>query len=187
MPSSQPKLLLLAPLLYQHHCPLGIKLLWCHTVNDKFHGREHQINDIRKFFEADSAPLRGQKRMIFQGFPGIGKTTLALQYSVNYCNLYDGVFWLNAHSTEPVDGDDHAGALERDYLRVDNEVKSRTKLSFRDWCSNKKWLLIIENIEDSMHVQALSRIIPQAGEGQVLVTSRRTTSTSSGKSCRYYL
>jgi hypothetical protein len=88
--------------------------------NTKIHGRERLILDIRQFF---TGTPRGQKRLVLQGFPGIRKTTIALQYSIDYRNLYDGVFWVTALQSD---------TIKQEYAKLDDKVKKRTSLSFRD-------------------------------------------------------
>ncbi|KAJ9157629.1 hypothetical protein NKR23_g352 [Pleurostoma richardsiae] len=132
--------------------------------NTKFQGREREISRVHQYFMPQPGQPSGrQRRLILQGFAGIGKTSIALQYSIEHGNQYEGVFWVTASSQD---------AIEREYAKLEEEIKKRTSIGFKDWCSSKKWLLIIDNLDDPTLFRAQDMI--PSGQGDVLITSRRT-------------
>ncbi|KAK0099769.1 hypothetical protein ONS95_013340 [Cadophora gregata] len=138
--------------------------------NTTFRGREEHLKQIHENFTAQPRYARSQRRAILQGYPGIGKTTIALQYSIQHGEIYDGIFWISAISSD---------VIEREYAKIEEEMKRRTSQGFRDWCSSKKWLLIIDNLDDPKCFNAQA-MIPQ-GQGDIIITSRRTDFGDIGK------
>ncbi|EWZ28232.1 hypothetical protein FOZG_18073 [Fusarium oxysporum Fo47] len=167
-----------APLAHRtSETPVNQISLVPYLENTKFSGRGDIILAMKQFFTAKSGIHSGQKRLILQGFPGIGKTSLALHYSFEHGNAYDGIFWINAHVTDtPADSGHQKTAREaihQELLRIDEEISKRTNMPLAKWCLTKRWLLIIDNLEDSTAFQAQAAI-PRGVGGHVIITSRRT-------------
>jgi tetratricopeptide (TPR) repeat protein len=130
-------------------------------------------------------------RAAVQGMGGVGKTTLAVEYSNRFRNLYDGVWWCPAETrtslvtslaalakelgvapseeTEVFDrislrgGEDWWAAIEK------ADVEMAAKAALR-WLNEQGdlWLLIYDNIASP---DALADLLPGAG-ARVLITSR---------------
>ncbi|KAF5268040.1 hypothetical protein FOXYS1_1072 [Fusarium oxysporum] len=64
-------------------------------------------------------------------------------------------------------------AIHQELLRIDEEISKRTNMPLVKWCLTKRWLLIIDNLEDSTAFQAQAAI-PRGVGGHVIITSRRT-------------
>jgi hypothetical protein len=108
--------------------------------------------------------------MVIQGFPGVGKTSIAVQYAASQKRFYDGIFWVTASAKSNVDAC---------YAQFEEKVKKTTGKPFLEWCSSHKWLLIVDNWDDPASFQPRS-LIPPDQQGHVLITTRRTNLTQIG-------
>src|SRR3989442_1108780 len=73
-----------------------------YRTNTKFHGRSSEIKWIENFFSARPNSQTPQQRLVLQGFAGIGKTSIAVQYAGSQMGKYEGVFWVTSKSKEAV-------------------------------------------------------------------------------------
>jgi len=86
------------------------------------------------------------------------------------------VFWINALVAGTADDSAQGGTssgvetIEQEYRKLNKEVEERTSKTLEKWCSDKKWLLIIDNLEGPTQFNASSMIPP--GPGDVIITSR---------------
>jgi hypothetical protein len=65
--------------------------------NPHFIGRKALLAALRVYL-CDEAPLRFTHRVALCGMGGVGKTQLAIEYVVTFCESYSHVFWLSAAS-----------------------------------------------------------------------------------------
>jgi hypothetical protein len=110
-----------------------------------------------------------------QGLAGAGKSTLALQYSKTFAHQYRGIFWASAVSSE---------ALRQDFRDFESYLAVHYKKSFRQRCtesSDQPWLLVVDNLDDSLIFKEAKKCIPQSGFRHVLFTSRRTDISGLGE------
>lgn len=67
--------------------------------NFSFHGRKDIIDEIHDAFNSDAKPpYSGPACFVLFGIGGMGKTSIALEYTYTYGNDYDAIFWLRAES-----------------------------------------------------------------------------------------
>jgi hypothetical protein len=105
------------------------------------------------------------------GLGGVGKSELALQYAATHREDYGLVWWITAVDTGQVEAG-LAGLAGRLCPAV---AVAGTTSDAAGWAtgwlqSHDRWLLILDNVEDSADVEPL---LGQVGGGHVIVTSRR--------------
>ena len=114
------------------------------------------------------------KRVVLFGLGGSGKTEIAVHFAQQQRHSYKAVFWVNG-----ID-EIHMNAGYRDICRIigkmvgDSAYKSTWEV--RDWLmSHKGWLLIFDNVDDDIAINALRQFLNVGMEGDVLITSRNPT------------
>jgi hypothetical protein len=134
-----------------------------------FTGREDVLAQLR---DALSSRITVVMPHALQGYGGVGKTALAIEYAHRYCSEYDLIWWIAAEQTiqaraslaglarrlelpsaigKSIDG---AAAAALEALRLGSPVS--------------RWLLVFDHADQP---DDLNDIIPQ-GPGHVLITSR---------------
>jgi hypothetical protein len=124
-----------------------------------FIGRESELADLRQRLSEESAVVP------VQGLPGLGKTTLALEFAHRYKADFEAVYWLQC-----VARDLAALASELAFqlgLKLEGEL-DKILHDLRAECGRKRCLLVLDNVED----EAAGQLIP-SGRASVLVTTRR--------------
>ena len=114
------------------------------------------------------------KRVVLFGLGGSGKTEIAVHFAQRQRHSYKAVFWVNG-----VD-EIHMNAGYGDICRIvgkvvgDNAYNSTWEV--QDWLSSHKgWLLIFDNVDDDIAIDALRQFLNVGMEGDVLITSRNPT------------
>lgn len=114
------------------------------------------------------------KRVVLFGLGGSGKTEIAVHFAQRQRHCYKAVFWVNG-----VD-EIHMNAGYRDICRIvgkvggDSEYNSTWEV--QDWLSSHKgWLLIFDNVDDDIAINALRQFLNVGMEGDILITSRNPT------------
>ncbi len=122
-----------------------------------FVGREAEIAELRaRLSESAVVPV--------QGTPGLGKTTLALEFVHRYKADFEAVYWLQC-----VERDLAALAGELMFqlgVRIEGDLE-KILHDLRAECASKRCLLVLDNVEDG----APGALIP-GGRASVLVTTR---------------
>ncbi|MEV6871560.1 FxSxx-COOH system tetratricopeptide repeat protein [Amycolatopsis sp. NPDC051128] len=132
--------------------------------NQHFVGRDESIEQLRDRLTGPD----GGGVVTLSGAPGVGKSSLALEYAHRFCGDYDLVWWVPASDTATlvaslaqlagkldVRGTQHSGAataLER--LQVDPY--------------HQRFLLVYDNVD---HPVELELLLPTPGLGHVIVTT----------------
>ncbi|MGH3984835.1 MAG: BTAD domain-containing putative transcriptional regulator [Pseudonocardiaceae bacterium] len=134
-------------------------------------GREQELATLRARF---TDPQRRGRPVwqVLTGLGGVGKTSLARAYAQRYQDHYELVWWVRAEDPEAVAGEflalldivapQYAEHTHDPVQAVHAVLANRTGL----------WLLVIDNIAEP---EALRGLLPAAGIGDVLVTSRAGT------------
>jgi tetratricopeptide (TPR) repeat protein len=135
------------------------------SVTVAFTGRQDELDAI------DEALAVGHRAVVTQsiaGLGGVGKSQLAARYVQQRTEDYDVVAWIRAE-----DGgiDDLAGLATTLRLPVEElSPGDRAQLALQ-WLGQGqgRWLLVLDNVASS---EQLDKLLPRAGNGRVLVTSR---------------
>ena len=125
-------------------------------------GREAQLQEITKYFSAESS----ERLRIFSicGFPGEGKTRLALEYCIREHATYgDDKFWIDARSDMMALRSFEKIAAEMgvpcgpDLIQISESVKVvRERLKN----SSKRWLMVFDSYDRPEDFPDLKRLIP---------------------------
>ena len=114
------------------------------------------------------------KRVVLFGLGGSGKTEIAVHFAQRQRHSYKAVFWVNG-----VD-EIHMNAGYRDICRIIGKVVEdsayKSTWEVQGWLSSHKgWLLIFDNVDDDVAINALRQFLNVGMEGDVLITSRNPT------------
>ena len=114
------------------------------------------------------------KRVVLFGLGGSGKTEIAVHFAQRQRHCYNAVFWVNG-----VD-EIHMNAGYRDICRIVGKVGGDSAYNsmweVQGWLSSHKdWLLIFDNVDDDIAINALRQFLNVGMEGDVLITSRNPT------------
>jgi tetratricopeptide (TPR) repeat protein len=102
-----------------------------------------------------------------QGMGGVGKTQLALKYSLQFQDEYAGVWWLQAETASLLEQECILFCHKQGLALVPGESASAAMCT---WLNGQTgWLLVYDNVDD---VKLLRACLPQAGKHHVLITSR---------------
>ena len=133
--------------------------------NPNFTGRDELLDELHKKLTDGRVALTAVR-----GMGGVGKTQLALEYAYAHAGDFDLVWWLRAEEPATL-LEDYAAlaeplgiakAGEGELAAVADAV--RQALTRRD-----RWLLVFDNATGP---DDLTSLLPRAGGGRVLITSR---------------
>jgi DNA-binding SARP family transcriptional activator len=134
-------------------------------------GREQELATLRAGFTDPQRPPWPILRVL-TGLGGVGKTTLARAYAQRYQEHYTLVWWVRAEDSDAVAGEFRAllDVLAPQYAQHTHDPIQAVHALLAN-CA-QPWLLVIDNIAEP---DALRGLLPAAGTGDVLVTSRAGT------------
>ena len=134
-------------------------------------GREEELTTLRARFTDPQRPDRPVLQVL-TGLGGMGKTSLARAYAQRYQEHYELTWWIRAENPKAVPAEFHAllDVLAPQYAEHTHEPVQAVHAVLAN--RTEPWLLIIDNIAEP---EALRGLIPAAGAGDVLVTSRAGT------------
>jgi DNA-binding SARP family transcriptional activator len=134
-------------------------------------GREQELTMLRAGFTDPQRPPRPILRVL-TGLGGVGKTTLARAYAQRYQEHYGLVWWVRAEDPDAVAGEFRAllDVLAPQYAQHTHDPIQAVHALLAN-CA-QPWLLVIDNVAEP---DALRGLLPAAGTGDVLVTSRAGT------------
>jgi hypothetical protein len=134
------------------------------AVAANFTGRGDELAELDEL-------LAGADRVVvtaISGLGGVGKTQLAARYAQEHAHEYEAVAWIRAEDGGTRDLASFAVKLG---LLVEGLAPAdRAELAL-DWLSASSglWLLVLDNVASPLQ---LEQLLPRAGNGRVLVTSR---------------
>ncbi|KAF8241266.1 hypothetical protein K440DRAFT_633246, partial [Wilcoxina mikolae CBS 423.85] len=182
--------------------------------NPLFCGRSEIIDTIhstlteRSEFVGEVRPLT-RKVVVLHGLGGMGKSSIALEYSFQYLSSYTTVLWADATTETSLSRsargmvehivaayrktgapyEDIAsfmglrGLLDANGVPSSDEAhEPRVTGAIKEWLAaqhNVRWLLIIDNYDDTD--VNIHRIIPTCDSGHVIITSRRSSLQALGR------
>ena len=142
-----------------------------HVLDDllsfHFQDPENRLRDLYESLEARSG-VAAVARSALHGMGGVGKTQLALKYTLDYRDRYAGVWWFRAESEGALQAD--AGKL-CEHAKVFVPDGERPSQALKRWLEREegRWLLVFDNAAEP---DALRPHLPQAGSHHSIVTSR---------------
>ena len=142
-----------------------------HALDDllsfHFQDPENRLQELYESLEARSS-VAAVARCVLHGMGGVGKTQLALKYTLDYRDRYAGVWWFRAESEGALQAD--AGKL-CEHARVFVPDGERPSHALKRWLEREegRWLLVFDNAAEPV---ALCPHLPQAGNHHLIVTSR---------------
>jgi transcriptional regulator with XRE-family HTH domain len=141
-----------------------------------FVGRSHELGLVRRH-AATGGPGRPMPVALVHGQAGLGKTAFAVRAAEQLRDGFpDGCLHLDLHGVEPEPPS--AGDVATQLLRALDVRTRRIAVSAEERCSQvraalrgRRCLLVLDNAADEAQVRPL---LPGAGAGLIVVTSRRT-------------
>ncbi|BAL89664.1 hypothetical protein AMIS_44440 [Actinoplanes missouriensis 431] len=133
-----------------------------------FTGRAELIDAMYAGLRSDAHGAAAVVSEAVHGLGGVGKTTLAIEYASRFRSDYELVWWIDTE--QPATVPTQLAALGR-RLGLPETADERDAVAavFAELQGRSRWLLIYDNAEQPASVTPL---IPTAGNGHVLVTSR---------------
>src|SRR5262249_35186593 len=129
-----------------------------------FTGRDQMLLDLRKCL-GGGGPVVVQA---LQGWGGVGKTMLAVEYAHRFAHGYDLVGWIDAERAELIGGQWAALAVAAGWVADDTSTPAALGVVRRRLHTLGRWLVVFDNATGPGEVRDW---VPQ-GPGQVIVTSR---------------
>jgi tetratricopeptide (TPR) repeat protein len=135
--------------------------------NRHFSGRDELLEDLHTRLQAESAAAVVPTGEV-HGLGGVGKTELALEFAHRFASDYDIVWWVPAEQPTSAIAALAALASRLGVQEMPDQGEMVAGL-FDRLRQRDRWLLVYDNAE---RPDQLSGLLPPAGGGQVLVTSR---------------
>lgn len=160
-------------------------------VISRFVARDAEMQRLEQLLLDPFEALSRRKVAVVHGMGGIGKTQLAVEFARRHRIRFSGVFWLDGSSTVSVKQSfvDVAQRLPRSELTangvellnqaiIDKDSAVRECLHWLSLPSNRRWLLIIDNVDRDYYHQSdtqaysVEAYFPPADHGSIVITSR---------------
>jgi tetratricopeptide (TPR) repeat protein len=158
-----------APAQEEPRLPSAFPPVWRvpYPRNWAFTGRQDLLEELAAGLGRGTATAITQA---IAGLGGVGKTSLAVEYAYRQQAAFDVVWWVRAEELATLVGDFTAlaGALDLPE-RTQTDPAVVVPALHRWLADHSRWLLVFDNVTQPEDVTAL---LPPAGGGQVLVTSR---------------
>ena len=183
--------------------------------NHMFSGREDIIRTIHSTLKGGTSSdgevrLPTHKVVVLHGLGGMGKSSIALEYSFRYSDSYTAVYWIDVTNADSLSRsarsvaehiiDSYAkrgrsyenialmlglgGVLNtRGQISSDSDAQARLTGAVKGWLAakhNDGWLLILDNYDDVDSV-GIRLLLPTCDVGNVIITSRKSNLQSLGK------
>ena len=101
--------------------------------NFSFHGRKDLLDEIYNAFNSKAkSPYTGPACFVLSGIGGMGKTSIALEYTYVYEHDYDAIFWLQADSSISL-GNSYCAIARKLKLGLQSENKTQIVEEVKEW------------------------------------------------------
>ncbi len=109
--------------------------------NFSFHGRKNLLGEMHNAFNSEArSPYAGPACFVLFGIGGMGKTSIALEYTYVYENDYDAIFWLRAESSVGL-ADSYCAIARKLKLGLQSENKTHIVEEVKEWLEGtSEWL-----------------------------------------------
>jgi NB-ARC domain len=139
--------------------------------NELFVGRNGLLSDIFEKLN-DAKERQYNHRVALYGMGGVGKTQTVLAYVYSMKTFYSSIFWISgADQGILLDGFQKIAIEVGDRRLISDSTQEETAKRVLAWlASQPKWLLVIDNVENS---SVINGFLPTIGsEGHTLITTR---------------
>ena len=147
--------------------PRNLPLL---SLGGLFAGREQALEDLRKALLAAKGGA-----VALHGLGGVGKTRLAIEYGWAREADYSALLFVTARNSASLNAGLAALASPEILDLPEKEARddaTKVAAALRWLDANPTWLMILDNVDDSAAVAAVSQLLPRLKGGHVIVTAR---------------
>jgi len=143
--------------------------------NASFFGRQKELIAMNDTLGGRS---NGIRVLAVWGFPGLGKTAIALQYAKLYKHEYNHMLWINAstEATAMASFSEAAFTIASTSKSPDisEKVENQSLMICKQWLERniENWLMVIDGA-DNLEKVDIRAFLPQCDHGTVLITSSR--------------
>ena len=140
------------------------------TLSDCFADPVNHLAELRRQLQSGGSSALLAAATV-QGMGGVGKTQLALKYSMEYQDDYAGVWWFQAETESMLEQDCILFCHKQGVALAAGEAAGA---AMRAWLNGQeaqeaRWLLVFDNAEDQKLLQGC---LPQAAKHHIIITSR---------------
>jgi tetratricopeptide (TPR) repeat protein len=143
------------------------------SLGDLFKGRDKQLEALHSALAAANGA--GVLVRALHGLGGIGKSRLAVEYAWKHEAEYSALLFVRAESAAALNA--NLAALVGAFLlylpeKGAREDAAKIEAVLRWLEASPTWLLILDNVDDSDAVAAVTALMPRLNGGHVIVTAR---------------
>ncbi|KAK1456501.1 hypothetical protein CCUS01_09948 [Colletotrichum cuscutae] len=149
--------------------------------DEGFKGREKELANLYKIL---SEPGRVY---VLSAEGGMGKTTLAAEFTYRYEQSFEYIFWVQAETQVGASETFNQIALVLDLAAPGTDQEELTKIG-REFLENtkKRWLMVLDNVEKWENIDGFTPMKTSATTGSILITTRYQGLTAPSRPINYY-